>query len=111
MYVQCDSAAAINAKSKSSVEITGNRANANWHVIDGVGYAVAYAGGGIYVNGGRNGYNNGILNLTNVAISGNHAKGNGGGIGACPTSHLGIYVTDGAVIYGNHRDTENAPEI
>ena len=111
MYVQCDSAAAINAKSKSSVEITGNRANANWHVIDGVGYAVAYAGGGIYVNGGRNGYNNGILNLTNVAISGNHAKGNGGGIGACPTSHLGIYVTDGAVIYGNHTDTENAAQI
>ena len=109
MYVQCDSAAAINAK--SSVEITGNRANANWHVIDGVGYAVAYAGGGIYVNGGRSGYNNGILNLTNVAISGNHAKGNGGGIGACPTSHLGIYVTDGAVIYGNHTDTGNAAQI
>lgn len=109
IYVQCYSEADINAE--SPVEITGNKANANWHIIDGTGYAVAYAGGGIYVNGGRTGYDNGILRLTNVAISGNQAKGSGGGIGACPTSHLGIYVTDGAVIYGNHTDTGNADQI
>ena len=109
IYVQCHSEAKI--KAESFVEITGNKANAKAHIINGIGHMVDYAGGGIYVNGGRSGYTNGKLHLTNVAISGNQAKGSGGGIGACPTSKLGVYVTDGGVVYDNTADTGKADQI
>ena len=111
IYVQCHSEAVIDAE--SSVEITGNKANAKWYTINETGHKASFAGGGIYVNGGRSGYGfkNGKVSLTNAAISGNQAKWSGGGIGACPTSHLGIYVTDGAVVYGNTADSGNADQI
>ena len=80
-------------------------------MIGETGYATAYAGGGIYVNGGRSGYPNGELKLTNAAIYGNHAESSGGGIGACPTSFLGIYVTDGAVIYENTAGSQKGDQI
>ncbi|HJC46700.1 MAG TPA: doubled motif LPXTG anchor domain-containing protein [Candidatus Lachnoclostridium pullistercoris] len=107
IYVQCYSKADISGQTS----ITDNRANADWYVIGETGYATAYAGGGIYVNGGRSGYPNGELKLTNAAIYGNHAESSGGGIGACPTSFLGIYVTDGAVIYENTAGSQKGDQI
>ncbi len=59
-------------------------------------------GGGVYVNGGKSaGYTNGLLLLKNAEISGNTADISGGGIAACPTSNVNIYLTDGGVFYGN----------
>lgn len=62
----------------------------------------AYGGGGIYVNGGKGGYENGLLLLKNVAIRENTShSGSGKALASCPTSQVSIHVTDGAVIYDN----------
>ncbi|MDO4294333.1 MAG: Cna B-type domain-containing protein [Eubacteriales bacterium] len=60
-----------------------------------------FGGGGIYVNGGKSPYPNGLLKLTNVLIADNVAEASGGGIAACPTSITKIYLQDGGVIYQN----------
>ena len=62
----------------------------------------AYHGGGIYVNGGKGNYENGVLFLKNVAIRENTSRsGSGKALAACPTSKVTIHVTDGAAIYDN----------
>ena len=72
-----------------------------------------YGGGAVYVNGGYQsiGYRNGLLELTDVEISGNHSGYYGGALAACPTSNSRIYMKDGSVIYGNYDYRGNADEI
>lgn len=65
-----------------------------------------FGGGGIYVNGGTqlNGSriaHNGELHITNVVISDNTAKQEGGGFAGCPSSKTEIHLSNGAAIYGN----------
>ena len=98
IYVQMNSMATITAG-----DIIGNE-------TDGYGTA-SHRGGGIYVNGGPGANSglghqkplnlkSGLLKLENVEITGNYAPG-GGGLAACPTSQIEIYVTDGAVFHHN----------
>ena len=95
IFVQCNSTATITAGA-----ITYNESkNGN-----------AFSGGGIYVNGGRSGYDNGQLTLTNVWISDNTAS-QGGGIAGCPTSSVEIYLKDGGVIWGNQDINGAADDI
>ena len=54
-----------------------------------------WGGGGIFVQTGGN------LNVTNSLITGNSARGYGGGVAACPTGETLITHTEGAAIYGN----------
>lgn len=61
-----------------------------------------FGGGGIYVNGGKGNYENGVLFLKNVAIRENTSRsGSGKALAACPTSKVTIHVTDSAAIYDN----------
>lgn len=55
-----------------------------------------WGGGGIFIE--RWGY----LKVANIAVTGNHATGLGGGISGCPHASMGIgAITSGAAIYGN----------
>ncbi len=61
-----------------------------------------FGGGGVYVNGGTGtGNRNGKLYLKNVKVSENTAAGDGGGIAACPSASVEIYLDDGGLIKGN----------
>ncbi len=108
IYVQMNSMATITAG-----DIIGNE-------TDGYG-AVSHRGGGIYVNGGPGANSglghqkplnlkSGLLKLENVEITGNHAPG-GGGLAACPTSQIEIYVTAGAVFHDNTSASGKKNEI
>lgn len=88
IYIECNSKGTIYA---------GNITN---NVANGKGSA-QYSGGGIYINGGRDGYDDGILYLYKVIITENEAAQSGGGIAGCPTGSVYIYATEGAAIYGN----------
>lgn len=65
--------------------ITNNRTNTDFD----------WGGGGIFVQQG------GELNIINSLITGNTAKGYGGGVGACPTGETLISHTQGTAIYDN----------
>ena len=95
IFVQCNGVATITKGA-----ITNNTSNGG----------NAFSGGGIYVNGGRTGFDNGQLNLSNVWISENTAQA-GGGIAGCPTSNVKVYLKDGGVIWGNQDADKNADDI
>ena len=61
----------------------------------------AYQGGGVYSEGNANVYT--TLHLQDALITGNTAK-QGGGLWFCPTGNAELYMTNGAVIYGNTAD-------
>lgn len=74
----------------------------------------SFGGGGIYVNGYSAKYKifaNGELYLSNVEVTGNHAKLDGGGYAACPVSVTDISLTNGSAFYGNTTDAGKAREI
>ena len=58
-------------------------------------------GGGIYVQKGI------TLNLADTLVTENTASALGGGIWACRTGDIKIYVTDGGAVYGNDAQGEN----
>ena len=61
-----------------------------------------FGGGGIYVNGGRNGVKDGELIIPNGVVTGNSADSYGGGIAGCGTSTVKVFGGDTAVaVYGN----------
>jgi hypothetical protein len=92
IFIQCTMKATISAG-----YITNNTA------MDG-----HFAGGGIYVNGGRSttlyDYPDGVLQLYDVCITDNTTGKEGSGIAGCGTSTIQIYRTHGGVIYGNTAD-------
>ena len=61
----------------------------------------AFGGVGVYVNGGTGLGKNGLLELENVKISNNEASGKGGGVAACPSANVKIYLDDGGLIKYN----------
>lgn len=89
LFVQCNCAAIITKGS-----ILSNKCC--------LGETDPYGGGGIYVNGGREGCTNGSLQLYNVVVADNTAETRGGGIAGCPTSRVELYLSNGGAIYGNH---------
>ncbi len=108
IYVQMNSVATIEAG-----YITNNVAD-----LQSVGGSFPYRGGGIYVNGGKSyGYtdqgetveiDDGVLQLFDVEIANNSANIHGGGLAACPTATVEIYLNRGGVIHGNkaNRDAQ-----
>lgn len=108
IYVECNSAAVINEqmKSETAVRIERNRCE---------GKSGWFGGGGIYVNGGVDGYKNGVLHAYNVAVYNNTAAGMlneyGAGLAGCGTSNTKLYVTDGGVFYQNHSSEGIAEDI
>ncbi len=107
IFVQCNARAEI-----SGGNIIGNDVDSGM-----------YGGGGIYVNGGKNGvmyggtmrdsgeYENGVLRLTNAVITGNNAINGGGGIAGCPTSNVSVLPADGAIVYGNTTKNKKNDDI
>lgn len=89
IFIQSNCEAVIN-----SGNITDNRC--------GGGY---FGGGGIYVNGGKEGFPNGELQLYNVVVRDNSAKYAGGGVASCPTSNFDLYLSSGGAIYQNAADS------
>ena len=86
---------------KSEATITAGYITNNVMNNEGVTNS-AFGGGGIYVNGyDFNGFKNGHLYMTNVIISNNEAKLQGGGYASCPISNTIIYLKEGAALYGN----------
>ena len=96
--------------------IAGNRANGGGQSSGGGIYSfsndvylyggliqdnAAYQGGGVYSEGNANVYT--TLHLQDALITGNTAK-QGGGLWFCPTGNAELYMTNGAVIYGNTAD-------
>jgi len=94
IYVEANSKAEINKNHTGKIYITNNEAHGGH-----------FGGGGMYVNGGRKGYENGIAYLYNVKVSNNTAKEKGAGIAGCATSNVRLYLTDGGVIYENKCDS------
>ena len=78
-----------NPQDKGYYEITAGKISGN-NVIDLYGF-----GGGIYVPKGR------TLHLRNALITGNMASALGGGIWACRTGDIKVYITDGGAVYDN----------
>ncbi len=108
IYVECNSKAIINKGMKEDevVQILNNRCDGKY------GW---FGGGGIYVNGGIEGYKNGVLYVYNVAVYNNTVEGMLGEYGAslagCGTSNTTIYVTDGGVFYQNKSTDGIAEDI
>lgn len=104
IYIQSHSTAVISKGDIVENLITG-------------GSSFRYRGAGIYVNGGKyNGFDgeavpNGLLQLYNAEIAYNIANEFGGGLAACPTANVKLYVTDGAVFHDNQLDTKSALDI
>ncbi len=86
----------IYVQATGVAEITGGSIIGN-HSEGGM-----FGGGGIYVNGGKQGYKNGLLKLKKVKVSENSSDESGGGIAGCPSSDVEIYLTDGGLIHGNN---------
>ena len=63
-----------------------------------------WGGGGIFVQ------ESGNLTIMDALITGNHAGGFGGGVGACPTGKTLIVNKDGAAIYENTAEGKNMSE-
>ncbi len=102
IFVQTGAVAYVNAG-----KITNNTATCKAEEDESL---YPYGGGGIYVNGGKSGKENGKLYLKNVAVTANEAGSGtadrpqfnaGAGLSACPTSNTKIYITSGGVIAGN----------
>ena len=70
-----------------------------------LGFGGNFGGGGVYVNGGKDSnYQNGLLQLYKVEITGNQegsGTGSGAALAGCPTSRTKIYLTNGGVIHEN----------
>lgn len=99
LFVQCDNEAEIRFGS-----ITNNFSNGNI-------YEGQFSGGGIYVNGGAASHEDGVLQLYNTVIADNTASSSGGGIAGCPTSTIGIYVTEGGAVYGNEAQSISGDDV
>lgn len=106
IFIQHNSRADI-----SSGDIVSNEAG----VKGGGGHP--FQGGGIYVNGGKyyllnavGEVANGLLQLYNVEITGNSAN-SGGGLAACPTANVSMFLTDGGIFHDNNTETGNSQEI
>ncbi len=104
IFIQMNSEATIRKG-----DITGN------HTELGSGNH-PFRGGGIYVNGGKQaGFTstedlpNGSLHLYNVEITDNTPGALGGGLAACPTADVKIYLTNGGIFHDN--EGEYAKEI
>ena len=110
IYLECGTAATMDGE----IEIIGNEAK-GISLYNGWYY---YAGGGIYVNGGVNGYQDATLTIKKVIITENtaaangqytgndssnrgYAYGYGSGLAACNTGNVKLYLTDGGAIYNN----------
>ncbi len=105
IYIQCTNKATVGSENGSGmVYITGNKAHGK--SVNGLNNS-QYAGGGIYVNGSKDGYDNGVLQLYNVVVTKNAADWNGNGLAACPTGQLDIYLTNGGAFYGNNGATHD----
>lgn len=89
IWIQMNSEADISAGS-----ITNNSAI-------GSGDTTPWRGGGIYVNGNKDGLEDGKLLLTNVEIAENKSANNGGGLAGCNTSNVYIYLTNGGIFHDN----------
>ena len=91
--------ASINAGNITNNSMTGKGKGNN-----------AFGGGGIYVNGIKDGYGGlkglhyGELHLKNAIIADNKASMVGAGLAVCPISRTKIYVNNGAAIYGNNAE-------
>ncbi|MEE3486647.1 MAG: FctA domain-containing protein [Bulleidia sp.] len=94
IFVQCEGTANVTGGT-----IDGNTAYGK----SGYGvYNSYFTGGGIYVNGGYTGsWNDGVLNISNVIVTGNSSTWYGGGYAGCPTSQTLLGRDNGAAIYGN----------
>lgn len=93
IYIQSLSTATINKG-----EITNNSCGDQAILAGASGI---YGGGGIYVNGGKAGYEDGKLYIPSAYISNNTAnRKEGAGIAGCGTSTIYIY-PEKATIYGN----------
>lgn len=89
--------------------------------MDGSGKtAMAFGGGGIYVNGVAENWHyqghtyhgrNGELELYNAIITDNYAKEGGAGLAACPISKTRIYVNNGVAMYGNNTASGSAKDL
>lgn len=96
---------------KSVLTITGGTIKNNTAHGEGLDGVLTYSGGGIYVDQGC------TLYIYNVAIADNKAvsipkyASKGGGLAACPTSHVEIHRKDGAVFYQNKDQSGYADEI
>lgn len=94
IFIQMNSVATINAGhiTDNGSIYAGNR---------------PFRGGGIYVNGGKyagfdgDNVKNGLLQLYNVEIADNTAGSSGGGLAACPTANVSVYLTNGGIFHGN----------
>lgn len=93
------------------VECSSNAVVSGGNISDNTAGGGQFGGGGIYINGGRQSYGveNGCLQLYNVIITDNTANYNGGGVAACPTSDVKIYLNRGGAIYEN--TAEQAEDI
>ncbi len=117
IYIECGTNATINGSSPGAVQIVGNESKGMTLKKDH--YYVS--GGGVYVNGGVSGDPDAILTIKNVVVKENISAvdgtdsnkkamtyGYGSGIGACGTSNVKIYTTDGGAIYKNTTNGEEA---
>ena len=91
IYIQCNCEGKITAG-----EISNNSCQGSIILTGGEG---DYGGGGIYVNGSRNGFETGKLYISNAYIA-NNTSGGGSAIAGCGTSTVIIH-PEGATIYKN----------
>ena len=96
IYIQCESVGTINRGEIIDNSCTGPAAL--------TGAEGAYGGGGIYVNGSRNGFETGKLYIPNAYIA-NNTSGGGSAIAGCGTSTVIIH-PEGATIYKNSEGTK-----
>lgn len=100
LFVQAAAQGAQHVATISAGYITNNQ-------MDGSGWGdKAFGGGGIYVNGAKDGFAGlrwklGQLNLTNAIITDNTSEYEGAGFAACPISVTDIKLSNGTAIYGN----------
>lgn len=91
IYIGAEGNAPVGSYQITAGEISQNR------VTDPYGF-----GGGIYAQKGI------TLNLENTLVTGNTASALGGGIWACRTGDIKIYVTDGGAVYGNDAQVDGS---
>ena len=109
-------AAAIKNYTSKAIISAGRIEN---NKLDNTGqHNMAFGGGGIYVNGIRDGYtlndipfHNGELYITNAIIRDNFAKHYGGGLAGCPVSKTYIYENQGAAIFNNKSVTTKSNDM
>lgn len=108
----------IRVKFYNTANISGGEITYNKMLGGANGANTWFGGGGIYVNGAQAPappdyyeFINGTLNLKNAIIKENKAAHYGGGLAACPSSHVRVALNDGAAMFNNHTSTNKAREI